>query len=142
MSLISKRGKSEWTCDLPAGFIDKAFARYINVDFALASTLTSVIDAGETPVLISYDAMCRYVINLFPRLATYSATRNLQLDRIPSWQFAIPKFHLIGHGKPCQYKYNLAFMRGAAMNHGEFIETIWSHSTTLATSSRENGPHA
>ena len=28
------------------------------------------------------------------------------------------------------------------MTHGETVETIWSHSTSLAISSRENGPHA
>jgi hypothetical protein len=48
---------------------------------------------------------------------------------------------LIGHGESCQCNYNLVFMKGAAVNHGEFVETIWSHSTTLATASRENGPH-
>lgn len=33
-------------------------------------------------------------------------------------------------------------MRGVGMTHGEGVETIWSHSTSLATWSRENGPSA
>lgn len=28
------------------------------------------------------------------------------------------------------------------MTHGESVETIWSHSTSLATWSRDNGPQA
>ena len=116
--------------------------RYINVDFAVASTLASAIDAGITHILFTYDIACRWEKNLFTRLAEYDATRHLRVDLIQSWRFAVPKFHLIGHGESCQLNYNLAFMKGAAMNHGEFVETIWSHSTTLATASRENGPHA
>ena len=49
---------------------------------------------------------------------------------------------LIGHGTPCQLTFNLAFMDGVGMTHGESVETIWSHSMSLATWSRENGPAA
>ena len=31
-------------------------------------------------------------------------------------------------------------MDGVGMTHGEGVETMWSHSTSLATWSRENGP--
>lgn len=55
---------------------------------------------------------------------------------------AVPKFHIIGHGPSCQATYNLAYMDGVGMTHGEGVETIWSHSTSLATWSRENGPGA
>ena len=52
---------------------------------------------------------------------------------------AVPKFHIIGHGASCQAAFNLAYMDGVEMTHGESVETIWSHSMLLATWSRENG---
>lgn len=103
-------------------------------------TLAHAIVAGIKHVLITYDIACRWIINLFNRLATYDC--DVDFNTILLWLIAIPKFHLVGHGKLCQLYYNLAFIRGAAMSHGEFVETIWSHSTALATASRENGPHA
>lgn len=33
-------------------------------------------------------------------------------------------------------------MDGVGMTHGEGVETIWSHSSSLAIWSRENGPAA
>ena len=33
-------------------------------------------------------------------------------------------------------------MDGVGLTHGEGVETVWSHSTSLATWSRENGPAA
>jgi hypothetical protein len=112
------------------------------VDYALASTLAGDIKAGITHVLVTYDIACQWGVNLEPRLLNHPTTASLDISHLKSWRTAVPKFHLIGHGPSCQANFNLAFMDGVGMTHGEGVETIWSHSTSLATWSQENGPQA
>ena len=110
----------------------------MNADYAFASAIYRDLLAGILFFVITYDIACQWARLLSKRLSEYEATKQIAFD--PSrFRFAIPKFHLIGHGKSCNLNYNLAFMRGVGMTHGETVETIWSHSTTLAISSRENG---
>lgn len=116
--------------------------RYLNVDYAFASAVSRELAAGIPRVVVTYDIACQWGKNLRQRLSQYTATKNINLGSLQSLRFAVPKFHLIGHGKSCNLDYNLAFIRGVGMTHGESVETIWSHSTSLATWSRENGPHA
>ena len=116
--------------------------RYINVDYALASTLANDVGAGIEDVVATYDIACQWSKNLSHRLQTYSCIAPLNLDALKSFRVAVPKFHLVGHGASCQTTFNLAFIDGVGMTHGEGVETIWSHSTSLATWSRENGPGA
>lgn len=116
--------------------------RYLNVDYALASTLANDIRAGIEDVVVTYDIACQWEKNLFTRLPAYSTIPPIGLDTLESFRVAVPKFHLISHGASCQATFNLAFMDSVGMTHGEGVETIWSHSTSLATWSRENGPAA
>jgi hypothetical protein len=115
--------------------------RYMNVDYAVASSLTSYVKAGITDVVVTYDIGCQWGKNLKHRLSTYPSIPPLDLGTI-KFRTAVPKFHLIGHGASCRATFNLAFMDKVGMTHGESVETIWSHSTSLATWSRENGPGA
>lgn len=116
--------------------------RYLNVDYAFASAASCGLAAGIPHVVATYDIGCQWGQHLRQRLSQYTATKHINLDSLQSLRFAVPKFHLIGHGKSCSLNYNLAYMRGVGMTHGESVETIWSHSTSLATWSRENGPQA
>ena len=116
-------------------------SRYANIDYAVASTLANDIEAGISNVVVTYDIGCQWAKNLQRRFSTYPSTKSLKMDSL-SLRVAVPKFHIIGHGAPCQANYNLAYMDGVGMTHGEGVETIWSHSTSLATWSRENGPTA
>lgn len=116
--------------------------RYINVDYAVASALGNDIKAGITDVVVTYDIACQWGKNFQHRLSTYPLIPPLDLSTLNSFRVGIPKFHLIGHGESCQCSFNLAFMDHVGMTHGESVETIWSHSTSLATWSRENGPGA
>jgi hypothetical protein len=116
--------------------------RYLNIDYAVASTLVDDIKAGITDVVVTYDIGCQWGINLSTRLPNYTTMPPLDLDSLRSFRVAVPKFHITGHGAPCQARSNLAYMDGVGMTHGEGVETIWSHSTSLATWSRENGPAA
>jgi hypothetical protein len=113
----------------------------MNTDYAFASSIVNDLDLGIRRLLITYDIGCQWGINLRRRLATYLPPLNIDLDKI-LFRVAVPKLHLVGHGASCQGPYNLALMDEVGLTHGEGVETVWSHSTSLATWSRENGPAA
>ena len=116
--------------------------RYINIDYAVASTLADDIGAGIKDVVVTYDIGCQWGKHAPRRLSDSPSMPSVDIGSLNSFRVAVPKFHIIGHGASCQASYNLAYMDGVGMTHGESVETIWSHSTSLATWSRENGPAA
>ena len=116
--------------------------RYLNTDYAFASTVCRDLEAGIRHIVVTYDIACQWGKEVRQRLEEYESTKDITLRSLSSLRFAVPKFHLIGHGKSCHLNYNLAFMRGVGMTHSESVETIWSHSTSLALWSQENGPQA
>lgn len=116
--------------------------RYINVDYAVASTLADDVKAGLADAVVTYDIGCQWGKKLSQRLSNYAFAPSLKVGSLNSFRVAVPKFHIVGHGASCQATFNLAYMNGVGMTHGESVETIWSHSTSLATWSRENGPGA
>ena len=119
-----------------------SFVRYINTDYAFVSSVAGDIEAGVKRLLVTYDIACQWGRNLQKRLNTYGPPLSLKLQDLSRWRVAIPKFHLVGHGASCQVPFNLTLMDGVGLTHGEGVETIWSHSTSLATWSQENGPGA
>ena len=118
------------------------FDRYINTDYVFASSVVGDIEAGIKHVLVSYDIGCQWGVNLQKHLEAYGSPLYINLEELHRWRVAIPKFHLVGHGASCQIPFNLGLMDGVGLTHGEGVETIWSHSTSLATWSQENGPGA
>ena len=116
--------------------------RYINIDYAVASTLADDIGAGIKDVVVTYDIGCQWGKHAPRRLSDSPSMPSVDIGSLNSFRVAVPKFHIIGHGASCQASYNLAYMDGVGMTHGESVETIWSHSTSLATWSRENRPAA
>ena len=114
--------------------------RYINTDYAFSSSIHKDINNGIRQLLVTYDIGCQWGINLHHRLSTYIHPLNLDLKSLSSFQVTIPKLHLVGHGASCQVPYDLALMDSVGLTHGEGVETVWSHSASLATWSRENGP--
>ena len=117
-------------------------ASYVNMDFALLSTLMLAILSGITRFLISYDIACQWAKFLERRALLYSAFSSFQLSSLSYWRVVVPKFHLAGHGKDCQLNYNINFTKGAARMSGEMIESGWAQSGPIAISTRENGPFA
>ena len=116
--------------------------RYINVDYAVASALADDIKAGIKDIIVTYDIGCQWGKYLSDRLSRPHMPP-LDISPLNSFRVAVPKFHIIGHGASCQASSsNLAYMDHVGMTHGEGIETIWSHSSSLAIWSRENGPAA
>lgn len=116
--------------------------RYINVDYAVTSTLSNDVEAGISDVVLTYDIGCQWGKNFSQRLSNYSSAPSFNIKSLNSFRVAVPKFHIIGHGASCQATFNLAYMDNVGMTHGEGVETIWSHSTSLAIWSRENAPSA
>ena len=100
------------------------------------------MEAGVKDIIVTYDVGCQWGKNLPDRLLRPHLP-SLNISSLNSLRFAVPKFHIIGHGESCQASnFNLAYMDHAGMTHGETVETIWSHSSSLAIWSRENGPGA
>ena len=139
--LTSRRGKGNtFVLVDPVELIPEL--RYINTDYAAASALANSIEVGITNVVVTYDIACQWGKNFQYHLSAYPSIPPLNLTALNSFRVAIPKFHLIGHGASCQSTFNLAFMDKVSMTHGKSVKTIWSHSTSLATWLRENGPGA
>ena len=114
----------------------------MNVDYTVASTLAGDVNAGIKDVIITYDISCQWGKNFSCRLSDSISMPSLDIRSLNSFRFTVPKFHIIGHGALCQANFNLTYMDSVGMTHGESVETIWSHSSSLATWSRENGPAA
>lgn len=115
----------------------------MNSDAALVFTLLFLLDEGIRRVFITYDIYCQWIINLKRRLLTYLPPLNVDLAaRLASFLGGIPKMHLWGHIGICRVRYNVALMNGVGSTHGEGVETIWAHSTSLTTWSQEAGPAA
>ena len=117
-------------------------ASYANMDLALFSTLLPAVRSGLTRVLVSYDIGCQWSKNLSKRLTLYPITSSFELSSLDYWRVVLPKFHLAGHGKECQLKFNINFTTGAARMTGEMIESGWAQSGSMTIWTRENGPFA
>lgn len=112
------------------------------MDLALISTLLLAVNAGIKCALVSYDIGCQWSKNLNKRLALYSISSSFKLSDLTYWRVVVPKFHLAGHGKECQLKFNINFTKGAGRMSGEMIESGWAQSGSMAIWTRENGPFA
>ena len=114
------------------------FVRYATMDLPFLCTLMSV---GVTMIKISYDIACRWSINLFRRIETYSPELRIPEDRF-SLEYFIPKFHLPAHGSSCHTRYSFNYRPGVGRTHGENIESGWAHTNPAAVATREMGPGA
>lgn len=112
------------------------------MDLALLSTLLLAVESGIKRVLVSYDIGCQWSKNLEKRVALYSVSSSFKLSSLSYWRVVVPKFHLAGHGKGCQLKFNINFTKGAGRMSGEMIESGWAQSNSMAIWTRENGPFA
>ena len=112
------------------------------MDLALLSTLLLAVCSGITRVLVSYDIGCQWSKNLEKHLSQYSFSSPFTLSSLSYWRVVVPKFHLAGHGKDCQLKYNINFTKGTARMSGEMIKSGWAQAGSMAIWTCENGPFA
>ena len=65
------------------------FVRYINTDYAFASSVHKDIQDGVKRLLISYDIGCQWGKNLQKRLNTYAAPLSLDLGELSHYWLPI-----------------------------------------------------
>ncbi|PPR06996.1 hypothetical protein CVT24_011092 [Panaeolus cyanescens] len=107
--------------------------RYCNMDFIVLSALMGI---ALRHVVITYDIACQWSKNLFTRMRAVPEDMKINTTNT-SVRFAIPSWHINGHGQSCREKFNIAFLTGAAKTCGEEVEINWSHVNPLAPSIRE-----
>ncbi|KAF9779417.1 hypothetical protein BJ322DRAFT_1013173 [Thelephora terrestris] len=112
--------------------------RFVNMDFIFLST---VKDEEVKMIKISYDIACRWSVNLFRRIESYSPELRISEDKF-ALEYFIPKFHLPAHGSSCHTKYSFNYRPGVGRTHGENIESGWAHTNPAAVATREMGAGA
>ena len=108
------------------------------MDYPFLSTLKN---ERVKMIKISYDIACRWSINLFLRIATYSPELRISPGQF-LLEYFIPKFHLPAHGSSCHTIYSFNYRPGVGRTHGENIESGWAHTNPAAVATREMGPGA
>ena len=108
--------------------------RYANMDFIVLSSMSG----SQVPLLtLSYDIACQWSRNIKKRMSQLPSFMQLSPETLESIRFVIPKFHIYGHGKPCQIKYSLNFLKHSGRTDGEEPERWWAHINPVCMSTRE-----
>jgi hypothetical protein len=107
------------------------------MDFIALYTLH---DADLKLLTFSYDIACQWSRNLKDRIRQLPSIMQPPNRVIDSTKFVIPKMHIYGHGKSCQTRYSLNFLKYSARTDGEDPERWWAHINPVTTSTREMGP--
>ena len=71
-----------------------------------------------------------------------SFPKDMQITNDTIVDFAIPSWHINGHGQDCQANFGLGFCEGVGRTCGEEIEASWAQTNSLGTSTREMGSGA
>lgn len=101
------------------------------MDYALNSVLASL--NGLTQILVLYDIMCQYSVHVFDR---FEKSPSLDMPALDRFQKGIGQFHVHGHQTQCFPRYSSNFIRGAGIQDGEILETLWSKLNAIADSTR------
>ncbi|CAK5270584.1 unnamed protein product [Mycena citricolor] len=124
----------------PNGVVDlQKGERYINMDYALWKSLDGYDDLVQ--LVVSYDIVCQWSINIWRRLAKYQPClqeRARTGERFYMW--LIPKFHLPAHIEACNVQYSFDLTPFVGRTDGEAPERGWANTNPLAASTREMGP--
>jgi hypothetical protein len=90
--------------------------RYANMDFIMLSILVNVFIFWLT---LSYDIACQWSRNFRKKVGQFPAWMQLLATVLDSIRYVIPKFHIYGHGRPCQTKFLLNFLLYSGCTNGE-----------------------
>jgi Kyakuja-Dileera-Zisupton transposase len=107
------------------------------MDFIALYTLH---DVDLKLLTFSYDIVCQWSRNLKDRVQQLPSIMQPPNRVMDSTRFVIPKMHIYGHGKSCQTKYSLNYLRHSARMDGEDPERWWAHINPVTASTREMGP--
>jgi Kyakuja-Dileera-Zisupton transposase len=109
------------------------------MDFIMLSTLVNVFILW---LKLSYDIACQWSRNFRKRVSQFPSWMQLPATILDSITYVIPKFHIYGHGRPCQTKFSLNFLLYSARTNGEEPERWWAHINPISMSTREMGAGA
>ncbi|KAG6847818.1 hypothetical protein H0H93_005714 [Arthromyces matolae] len=123
----------------PNGVGDLQFGeRYTNMDYMFFSSLR---DSKIQVLVVSYDIVCQWHINLRDRMLSYP--HELHLSRsIQYMSFLIPKFHLPAHIESCNLSFSFNLIPGVGRTDGEAPEQGWANINPISQSTKEMGPGA
>ncbi|KAM6497786.1 hypothetical protein JOM56_005734 [Amanita muscaria] len=119
-----------------AGDLQKG-ERYCNVDFVV---LMALIGIQLLRIVITYDIVCQWSRNFLHRMKEFP--EHMWLKPGTQIDVGVPSWHINGHGADCRANYCLGYMDGVGRTCGEEIESSWSQTNALGTSTREMGPGA
>lgn len=102
---------------------------------------SSIRNCAVRELTVSYDIACQWYKNLFQRTQTLPGELK-EVTRMVRLRFAIPKFHIPAHGKLCQSRFSLNYLRYVGRTDGENIERGWAWMNPASLSTREMGPGA
>ena len=111
--------------------------RYCSMDFIFFAALVGIILPW---VFITYDIACQWSKNFRDRMSNFP--ESMRINPATKVDFAIPSWHINGHGERCRRDFYLGYTRGAGRTCGEEVETTWSSTNALAPSVREMAPGA
>lgn len=121
-------------CFAPSSGVDfQKGERQMNIDYSLSEALKTVNIGGIPNLLLIYDIMCQYGINIAHR---FSDATTLGIPADLTIIQAIGLFHVHGHQDSCLYRYATTYIPGVGMVDGEILETLWSVLNDVARSVR------
>lgn len=123
-------------CFAPGATVDlQKGERQMNMDWALGQAIKNTNVPVGALILMFYDIMCQYSVNL-----------RLRIDRNPHLAALFPDglkidggiglFHVHGHKDECLFQWAPYYIPGAAIVDGEVLETLWSVLNMISPSTR------
>ncbi|KAF9531675.1 hypothetical protein CPB83DRAFT_891565 [Crepidotus variabilis] len=120
-------------CFAPSSVVDlQKGERQANVDYSLCQAIKHSNLGDITSVLLIYDIMCQYHINLRHRVTETQLDLPTSLDILPG----IGLFHVHGHKEDCLFRYGTTYIPGAGRLAGKILEPIWSQLNSVFISTR------
>ena len=89
---------------------------------------------GITWILVLYDIMCQYSVNVKRRFRESPALE--WPSTLTTFHVGIGQFHIHGHRPACFPRYSVNFMLGAGNQDGEILETLWKPLNPASSSAR------
>ncbi|TFK79311.1 hypothetical protein K466DRAFT_606244 [Polyporus arcularius HHB13444] len=105
-----------------------------NIDWILHWILAFL--NGLSIVLVCYDIMCQYFVHLRER---FEKSPHLHMPAGLQFLRGIGQFHVHGHLTRCFPRFSLNFIKGAGVQDGEILETLWNKVKGIADSTRGMG---
>ncbi|KAI0738383.1 hypothetical protein C8Q80DRAFT_1262908 [Daedaleopsis nitida] len=108
--------------------------RQINMDY-IVNWILAFLNGLQT-LLLLYDIMCQYFTHFHRR---FKESSSLSIPSGTTFLRGIGQFHVHGHLPRCFPRFSLNFIKGAGVQDGEVIETLWSKLNGIANSARGMG---